>query len=67
MTADDVLIIDEADSFIFNAPEAFKKLVSNNKCICLTATPDDCDGKGMEKAIVDALGFKRLNPLINSV
>lgn len=60
---DDIVIIDEADSMIFADPEHFKAFTHNTRCICLTATPDDQDGQGMEKAIIDALSFIRVAPV----
>ena len=41
--AGELLIIDEADCFIFNQPEQFMKLIKECACICFTATPDNKD------------------------
>jgi hypothetical protein len=44
----DLIIIDEADCFIFNNSEAFFNLIKENACICFTATPDNKDLNGVE-------------------
>jgi late competence protein required for DNA uptake (superfamily II DNA/RNA helicase) len=54
-TGGDILIIDESDTLIFEDPEAFDKMMDKNRCICLTATPDDNDRKGAEKQVITAL------------
>lgn len=35
---DSLIIIDEADTFMFNDPVAFSDSIKGNYCICLTAT-----------------------------
>jgi hypothetical protein len=52
-----VIICDEADELIFQAPKKFAASVSNLKCICLTATPDNGDLCGLEHQVLQKLGF----------
>jgi hypothetical protein len=44
--ANELIIVDEADTFIFNDTEKFATLIAENACLCFTATPDNCDPKG---------------------
>jgi hypothetical protein len=37
----ELLIIDEADCFMFKQSEQFMKLIKESACICFTATPDN--------------------------
>jgi hypothetical protein len=37
----ELVIIDEADALLYNAPEKFRDFIAANACICFTATPDD--------------------------
>ena len=55
--SDDVLIFDEADQFIFNNPVYFIKRTSNCRCIALTATPGESDSSGVEKNLLQQMGF----------
>lgn len=55
MNASDVLVIDEADLFIFANPVRFKNVIGKHRCICLTGTPDNCDLDGVERQILQAL------------
>jgi len=34
-------------------------MIADNACLCFTATPDNCDPKGVETKIVNALGFQK--------
>jgi hypothetical protein len=47
--------LDESDTATFNTPDAFIKLINGRACICFTATPDNCDGKGVEAKVISAL------------
>lgn len=42
-----LIIFDEADAFIFRDPVKFNALIIGCFCICFTATPDNCDPKGV--------------------
>jgi hypothetical protein len=59
------LLIDEADSLTFADSLAFQSFIGDLKCVCLTATPDDQDVRGMEKAVIDKLGFVRYAPVLD--
>ena len=54
-----VIIVDESDDVMFKDLEAFYKTIKSKKArvICFTATADD-GNKGVEKQVVDTLGFK---------
>lgn len=47
--------MDESDTTMFESPEKFASLINGRACICLTATPDNCDGKGVEAKVIQAL------------
>jgi hypothetical protein len=51
----DLVIVDESDTATFNTPDNFIKLTNDRACICFTATPDNCDGKGVEAKMISAL------------
>ena len=57
----ELIIVDESDTVSFNAPEKFAQLIDGTACICFTATPDNCDGKGkgVEAQVIQALKFKQ--------
>lgn len=57
----ELVIIDEADCFMFRNPSAFKRFVAEVCCLCFTATPDDQDIKGVEAKVVTALEFSRFS------
>ena len=44
----ELIIMDESDTASFNNPNRFAGLIDVRACICFTATPDNCDGKGAE-------------------
>lgn len=44
----DLIIVDEADVFIFSDPALFAKIIESCACICFTATPHDGDKQGSE-------------------
>lgn len=43
-----LIIVDESDTAMFESPSEFADLINGRACICFTATPDNCDGKGVE-------------------
>jgi len=55
----ELIIIDESDTLMFEHPEKFAQLIDGRVCICLTATPDNCDSQGVESKVVKALNFKQ--------
>ena len=53
-----LLIIDEADSFIFRSPADFDSKVGAVPCVCLTATPSAAEGESeIEETLLAHLGF----------
>lgn len=59
-----MVIIDEADCFIFNSPDDFMKLVKESACVCFTATPDNKDPSGVEARLLKAFGLTKYNYMI---
>lgn len=59
-----MLIVDEADSLLFRDPVAFRTDVGSSHCLCLTATPDDADARGLERNVIELLGFKKIAPVL---
>lgn len=57
----DLIVIDEADEFIFHDPKEFDNFVGDNPCICLTATPVDETKNGLEDKIIKHLGLQIIN------
>lgn len=57
----DVILIDEADEIILSNPAKFLEKIQHLKCICLTATPDNDDSRGVEREILGYLGFSFFN------
>jgi superfamily II DNA helicase RecQ len=57
----ELVIIDEADCFMFKDPSAFKLFATEACCLCFTATPDNQDPNGIEARVITALEFKRFN------
>jgi hypothetical protein len=54
----ELVIVDESDTATFESPENFAKCIEGRACICFTATPDNCDGNGVEARVVNALQLK---------
>jgi hypothetical protein len=44
--------MDEADELLLGNPGKFLEMKGNNFCICLTATPDNNDDAGIERAVL---------------
>ena len=59
--ANSLIVFDEADRFTLIDTEKFATLINSCFCVCLTATPDDGDSKGAQRAVVDILKFSRYN------
>lgn len=57
----DVILIDEADQVILSNHSQFEKKVKSNRCICMTATPDNENKRGVEREILNSSGFKFIN------
>jgi hypothetical protein len=57
----DIILIDEADEIILSDPAKFKDKIQANRCICLTATPDNADKLGVEREVLKLLGLTFLN------
>jgi hypothetical protein len=62
--ADDLFIIDESDVLIFSESLAFKAAICNNRCICLTGTPDNQDNDGLERRLVNKFNFARFDSIV---
>ncbi len=54
----ELLLIDEADILIFSQTKKLVALLGVAPCIALTATPDNADEQGIEKAVTNHLQFK---------
>ena len=52
----EILIVDEADIFVFGQYNAFAGLLTDRKCICFSATPTNGDSNDSE--IVTLSGFE---------
>ena len=63
----DVILIDEADEQIINEPEKFLNQTKDFKCICLTATPDNEDNKGVEREALTLMGFSKFEGMPDTV
>ena len=61
-----LIIFDEADRFMLHDTEKFAALLNGCLCICLTATPDDGDSKGLWRLVVDTLRFSRMNYVLDA-
>lgn len=57
----DIILIYEADELIHSNPARFAAKLSNHRCICLTATPDNADKSGVEREVILSLGFAVFN------
>jgi late competence protein required for DNA uptake (superfamily II DNA/RNA helicase) len=55
----ELVIVDEADTFMFSNSRSFAAMIEECCCICFTATPDNCDVKGIEAKVVNGLKFPK--------
>jgi hypothetical protein len=55
----ELIVIDEADTFMFTDPVRFNKFLGKSFVLCLTATPDNFDPAGPEILTISALQFKK--------
>jgi hypothetical protein len=55
---DSLILIDESDRATFEHPEDFEAFVENKFCVSFTATPSNCDERGVESEVIKALDFK---------
>jgi len=62
----DILVIDEADLFIFSNAIRFIEAVGSHRCLCLTGTPDNCDEDGVERLILQALNFTMVDSVVEN-
>lgn len=55
-----LVIIDESDEIIMIDPLSFYNMTNGDKMqvVCLTATPDDGHAEGLERNLMDLLGYK---------
>jgi hypothetical protein len=60
----ELVIVDESDVPMLNDTENFIKLVNECACLCFTATPDDCDERGIEAKLIGKLGFSKHDYMI---
>ncbi len=61
-----LIIFDEADVFMFKGSDEFTQLINGCFCICFTATPDNCDSKGVHRLVIDTLRFTRFNYMLDA-
>lgn len=61
-----LVIIDEADTFMLGDPQGFVKFIQSTACVCFTATPDTGNPTGSEARVVQALKFKRRDYIIDN-
>ncbi|HVW99572.1 MAG TPA: hypothetical protein VHA52_03900 [Candidatus Babeliaceae bacterium] len=54
-------MVDEADEIILSDPAKFKAKIQANRCVCMTATPDNADKLGVEREVIKHLGLTFLN------
>lgn len=59
-----LVIIDEADIFMFGDAEKFRSFVNGISCVCFTATPDNGKTNGLEQKFIDMFMFKRFEYMI---
>lgn len=57
----DIFLVDEADELILHNPAKFIAKIQHFKCICLTATPDNDDRLGVERQVLNLMGFSFFN------
>lgn len=60
-----LIIFDEADTFMLKHTGKFAALIGSCFCICLTATPDDGDAKGLLRIVVATLQFTQFNYVLD--
>jgi hypothetical protein len=55
-----LVIIDESDEIIMMDPLTFYKMTKGEsmQVVCLTATPDDGHAEGLERNLMDLMGYK---------
>lgn len=56
-----LVIVDEADTLMYDNPSLFHAFIQGNCCIAFTATPDDGDTKSVEATILKHMSFKRFD------
>jgi len=61
---DSLILVDESDRSKFDHPEAFEAFIEDKFCVCLTATPSNCDEQGIEAETIKSLGFKQFDYII---
>ena len=54
----DVIIVDEADYFLFTDLTTFIEKIKSNPTICVTATIDNDDKQGVERKLIQAVNFQ---------
>lgn len=59
--SNDIILIDEADQVILSDHSKFEKKVKSNRCICVTATPDNENKNGVERETLNSSNFKFIN------
>jgi hypothetical protein len=59
-----LFVIDESDVHQFENPNAFRLAINKNRCICLTGSPDDQDGDGLERRVLNTFDIKRFDSLV---
>ena len=57
----EIILVDEADQLVLSNPAMFFIKIQHNKCICLTATPDNEDKLGVEREVLKLMGFSMFN------
>lgn len=60
---DELIIVDEADTFMLDNPESFSTFIQSCCCICFTATPGGCAPQEAENKVISALKFERFEYL----
>jgi len=60
-----LIIFDEADTFMLKHTGKFAALIDSCFCICLTATPDDGDAKGLLRIVVGTPQFTQFNYVLD--
>ena len=65
MECDELIIFDEADEYIYGKTDDFLKLISGRKCICLTATRGGQSQEASEKCVLDHIGLKVFDKVLD--